>query len=133
MADPLIVSQVVWEDAGCTLLARLLGHAAAAVTQVSLTGLKIWWYDLSSTTPETELNTSGTSLDKTAVIFDTLQTDDRWDVDDTGFNFAYAVTPATTILTAEHLYRAVVWFDPATGADFPAVFDLRAQSVLRGL
>lgn len=63
-------------------------------------------------------NSSVTSgiLTVSSVIFDTLQTDDRWTEDGTGYNFRHEV--AETVLTSPGRYRFEHLFTLAAGNAF---------------
>lgn len=111
----------VYEQTGPTLMARLVGNDASNVTQAKLSSGTYVVVDADGTT------VSSGSLTIASVIFDTLQTDARWDYDDTGYNFRYAMTK--TQLPAAGVYEVRFTFVPAGGygEQFHVVFELDAQ------
>lgn len=111
---------------GVTLLARLRGQDGAYVTQASISSISYGVRDLTagSTT------SSGTFTVSTS-IFDSLQIDDRWTKDRTGYNFRATISAgafdAFDVGTVDdvpefrvdaHSYRVSVRFTPVTGAAF---------------
>lgn len=121
----MILTDFCFEDGGYTMLSRIMGAAASAILQADLTSISITVYD----TTDNSTAQAATSLDKTAVIFDTLQTDARWTRDSTGYNFRYTI-PATTFASGERTYRAEVKFTPVSGEVFWIVRRIYAQGVL---
>jgi hypothetical protein len=115
-----------WEDGSVSLLARVVGQDAVAVTQASLTTITYKIFDTFSTTPTTAV-ASGT-LTVSDVIFDTLQTDARWTKDNTGYNFLHAI--GAGVLTKEDTaYRIEYLFDPVTGGNFYVVFEVTTSKI----
>jgi hypothetical protein len=124
MPEPTIHKVTAWEDASVTLLARVSGNSGAYITQASLTGISTKVFD-----GETQ---QGTTITETvsSVVFDTLQTDTNlWDVDTTGFNFKTTVA-ASYFPSGGKVYRVEVVFDPSSGDDFPAVFDVTTKNLM---
>lgn len=122
MADASPTHGTIWEDAGAMLMARVTGNDGAAITQASLSTITYKVFDL-----KTEVSTG--SLTISSVVFDTLQTDARWTVDSTGYNFRWDA-PASLFTTSGHQYRVEIRFTPASGAIFWAIFDLFTIAVL---
>lgn len=123
-----VLRVVCWEDAGLTIMARVLGNAGTAVTQASLTGIAFKAFDLATGAQVG----STTALTVSAVVFDTLQDDDddpRWTLDSTGFNFLYTV-PATFFPTGDQKYLLEFVFDPVSGDNFPLVVECFAKGLL---
>jgi len=94
-AAPLVVRAT--EGQTTHLMARLVTKDDVAVIQSDITGTsgqeitrKV--YDLDSSTPTTATDTD--TLDKTAKIFDSLQTSAEWTADSTGYNFLDSVATA---------------------------------------
>lgn len=126
---PSIITGIVVEDSGAFLMARVQGANAANVTQADITGVTYSVFDLSSDTPTTALaGHSGATLTVATVIFNTLQTDARWTIDSTGYNFAHAIA-ASAFPTGNHRFRVEYLFDPASGENFIVPFDLPAIAV----
>ena len=126
MASSDITKATVWEDGGATCLARVLGNAGTAITQASLTSIGCKVFDLNSTTPETAVSTPTVTI--ASAVFDTLQTDARWTVDSTGYNFLFVIA-ASVLTTGDHRYRVEFKFTPASGEVFWLVYELHAQAV----
>jgi hypothetical protein len=116
---------VVWEDSGYTVLARILGHDGAAITQSDVSGT-IAWTIAERSAPATEV-TNGTVV-VADTVFDTLQTaDSRWSRDTTGFNFAAAMG-VDTVPTGNKTYHLRYTFTPSGGGAvyrFPVVVKTR--------
>ena len=63
------------------------------------------------------------------VMFDSLQTsDDRWTVDSTGFNFAWAA-PATIVPDGGKTYHVQLTITPASGGVIKELFKLVTRHV----
>lgn len=113
----------VWEDGGATTLARILGLDGDLIVQADVSTITCLVYDITSAasiiTP---------TVTVASAVFDTLQTDARWSVDTTGFNFSYAL-PATAFPTGEHDYRIEYKFTPASGAAYFVVYQVHSREV----
>lgn len=125
---PLAAFEIVWEDSGCALLARVRGNSAANVTQATISSIALSVFDLTSATPDTATTTATPVVAST--IFDTLQTDDRWTKDTTGYNFAYAV-PAATLATGGRIYQFEFLLTPSSGEVFHVVFQVETARLRR--
>ena len=91
----------LFEGVSPSLMARVVGSDAVALTQSDIASIAYSIWDLSAT--GTVVNSG--SLTVANVIFDALQTDARWTADSTGYNFRWQ--PAGSLFPA---------FDPAAGA-----------------
>lgn len=114
---------VAWEDGGATCLARIVGLSGSNITQAVVSSIACTVYDVTGA-----VSIITPSITVSSVVFDTLQTDSRWDVDSTGFNFAHAL-PATAFPTYGHVYRVEYKFAPVSGAAYYVVFEVTAQRV----
>ena len=76
-----------WEGCNFTCMARMEGADAAAITQSSVSSIDGKVFDKNSSTD------TGTTLTVAVAtsVFNTLQTDARWDVDATGYNFRFTL------------------------------------------
>ena len=120
-----ILHFVATEDGGATILGRLQIHSGALATQAAVTSITCQVFDLHGDTPTVALSSPAAVV--SAVIFDTLQTDARWTLDQTGFNFAHALPhtsfpngdgPGSTPLDpVPRLYQVQYTLVPATGAN----------------
>jgi hypothetical protein len=121
----VIVTEAVFEDSGCYLLARIRGNDAANIVQADISSINLC-VSQKGGTPDTV----GTAVTVATVIFNTLQTDARWTVDATGYNFRYAVSAAELPL-APRTYVFEFKFTPASGPVFHVVFEVPTLSLLR--
>lgn len=88
----------VHKGATTTILARIVDNAAANVTQSAITSgtYSIFLLDDDDVDVRTAIaNHQDVSLTVASVIFDTLQTDARWTVDATGYNFRHTIDVST--------------------------------------
>lgn len=147
-----ITKGIVFEGGSFVLLARILGADGEPVTQASLTDIdyEVWSIPVPLeeqrgdwTTKFVDVSVPAKEVAETAmtvasVIFDTLQTDDRWTVDTTGYNFAFEAPAATLPASDLEDYPQIPWynvsvkFTPATGGVFFAQFNLQAVPNLFG-
>lgn len=123
MPAPIVTKAMVWEDSGAAFMARVVGNTAANMTQASITGATVKVYDSAGTSQLSD------SMTISSVVFDTLQTDARWTVDSTGYNFLYAIAD-TVFTTGNESYTVEFMFDPVSGEDFPVVYEVVAKSLL---
>lgn len=122
------------EDNPLTLADRILGNDVAAITQATINTIsfRVWeyasWDDAKLDRDGSEIGTQA-SLDKTIVVFDTLQTDAYWEsppgsgnaIDDTGYNFRATIPPAR-FPSAAKWYRVEITFTPTAGDAFKIVW-----------
>ena len=97
------------------LLARVKTAANAYITQAGLSSISRTVY-FTSPTPEA----GPTALTIANVVYDTLQTDEPWTYDDTGYNFRdtppYSIFDAAGTWKVKYIFtttggtRSVVWF-----------------------
>ncbi len=110
----LITASVGFEDGSAYMMARILGLPGAYIQQADITSIA---FDVRRSDGSSVI--SGT-LDKTAVIFDTLETtDSRWNdqkpAGDIGHNMAFNAL-ATWFPDGGEVYTVEVLIVPATGA-----------------
>lgn len=92
----VIIRGEVVEGADATVVARVPTADGTSLVQGDngeSTGTEVDYtiYDLDGDTPGTPITTG--TLDKTAVVFDTLQTDGWWDsTDEDGYNFRHTIS-----------------------------------------
>lgn len=117
MATATIHSFTVFEGSGATLMARVQGNDGQNIKQADLTAITCKVFDKTDAT-----NVATPSITVSAVIFDTLQTDDRWTVDVTGYNFRHEQL-ASVFSGGGRIYRIEYKFDPGSGEDFFVIFE----------
>lgn len=111
----------VWEDTGLIVMARIVGNAGTAITQASLTSIKMDVYDITDEDAPAAIGSQDT-LTINSVVFDTLQDSDvRWTRDDEGYNFLHTV--AATRFASAGPVRIEFMFDPASGENFMMVWE----------
>ena len=77
------------EDASLVCMARIIDETREAVAQVDVSSITLKVFDMASAVKSYE-----TTLVVADTVFNALQTDDRWTVDDTGYNFLHVIPPA---------------------------------------
>lgn len=122
MASPVIVTGTVWEDGGASMMARVVGNAGANIVQADIQSIA------RNVFIGTTLDAGPTALTVATVVFDTLQTDARWSIDSTGYNFRDDVA-AAIFATGDTRYRLEYAFTPASGEVFQVVFEAKAKAI----
>lgn len=116
----------VFEDGAASFMARVTGPDGDNIVQADITSITFKVYDAGGTEAATGTLTMAT------VVFDTLQTDARWnpDIDTTGYNFRDDRVAGT--FTAGGRYTVEYKFTPTSGADyvFWVTFKVAAMAVL---
>ena len=109
---------VIWEDTGVQLMGRVTGSDGSNITQSDITSITRKLFDLTSATPDTETTESIAASEPVVatVVFDSLQNDDRWDEDSTGYNFRAQIEAA--VITEPHRYSVEYMFTPVSGEQF---------------
>jgi len=120
MADASDIHGVVFKNGSATLLARVVGDDASPVTQVQLASAAYTVYLLDENDPDSGTAVSGhtdVAVDVASLVYDALQTDAIWDVDQTGYNFKHVldVSAAQAFSTAGRTYRVVFRLVPTSG------------------
>lgn len=90
MADAIDTQGTVHKNGTKTLMKRAVGADGSVITQATISSAVYSIYRLNEQAPDTRTAVTGhtaVSLVVADVIFDTLQDDDLWDKDDTGYNF----------------------------------------------
>jgi hypothetical protein len=123
---------IIWEDSGCQLLARIVGVDAAAIVQADVSSISYSVYERD----EEDAPGSGSAVRENAaltvssVVFNALQTDARWTVDSTGYNFRYAA-PVTDFPNPSKVYDVEIKFTPASGDVYHVVFEVETKALSR--
>lgn len=114
---PTVHKFKVFEDSGAVIMARITAADGTNLTQAATSSITYKVFDNRDLTTPT---TSGT-LTVSSVIYDTLQTDSRWDADSTGYNFAWEV-PASVFVNGDRKYIIELLVTPGSGEQFHVVF-----------
>ncbi len=125
MATTDVIKATVWEDGGAACMARVVGNDAANITQASLTSVKLTIFNRLTDA----VIVAEQTLTVADVVFDTLQTDSRWTLDSTGYNFRHTVV-ASSLATGGIVHHCEFKFTPASGEVFWVVFDLATQEII---
>lgn len=120
MADASDIHGVVFKNGSATLLARVVGAdgnpiAPAEITQAAYAVLLLDESDPDAGVPVT--GHSDVPVVVAGLVYETLQQDALWDVDQTGYNFKHVldVSNAPAFAVAGRLYRIEFRLTPATG------------------
>ena len=123
MAQQKLFKAKVFEGSPLTLMARVVGAAGTNITQASLSEIK-YIVDQYNSESEAEKDTNPTvvqtEVDAGAVsslVYDTLQTDNDWEADTTGYNFKLTIA-ASKFPVGDKWNGVEVWFNPTSGDDF---------------
>ncbi len=117
----------LFEGVSPSLMARVVGSDAVAITQSDIASIAYTIWDLSATS--SAINSG--SLDAADVVFDSLQTDDRWTVDDTGYNFRWAA--AASLFPAfdaiKKTFRVEIVLTDTVAAEIALLFELTLSNL----
>ena len=109
------VRSTAFQLKGHTRMARVTGNAATNIVQADITSISYTVHDT-----KTGEETVSSTLSKTTVVFDTLQTDARWTEDSKGYNFRYDI-PGSELPNGDRTYDFEIVFNPGSGEDFAIV------------
>ncbi|OHB83809.1 MAG: hypothetical protein A2V98_19920 [Planctomycetes bacterium RBG_16_64_12] len=120
MADASDIYGVVFKNGSATFLARVVGALGTPVTQANVASAKYTAYLLDENDPDTATaitGHTGVAVPIASLVYDSLQNDDLWDVDDTGYNFKHVlnVTANQAFAAAGRTYRVVFELTPTAG------------------
>lgn len=112
-----------------TCLARIVGEDGAAINQASVSAVTYSVFLLDENDPDARSAVDGhdgESLGVSTIIFNSLQTDARWTVDDTGYNFRHTIDVSTdgAFTVAGRSYLVEYRLMPAGGQVIVARFRL---------
>ena len=114
----------IYEDTGITCMSRILGDDASAITQATTSAITLAVFKNTKTgTP-----TYTASLTVADVVFDSYQTNARWDKDSTGYNFLSAVI-ASVFDDGDATYRLEFKFTPTSGSQYFVIFEIDTVEV----
>lgn len=131
MSEASAIHGTVFKNGSATLLARIVDADETPITQAGIASAKYTVYLLDEMDPDAATAVTGhtdVELSVAATIFNTLQTDAIWDVDETGYNFKYTldVSSDQAFATAGRIYRVVYELTPASGQVILVRFRLHA-------
>jgi hypothetical protein len=111
---------------GFPYCARINGLAGSPIVQADITSIAYKVFDLSA--GNVQVGATG-SLTVATSVYNTMQTDARWEVDATGYNFSFCLPASYTAALGGHRLQVEVLFTPATGEAFSIVFHLDVRRV----
>jgi len=113
-----------WEGCNFTCMARMVGDDNTAIIQSSVSSIAGKVFD------KDDASDTGTALTVAVAtsIFNTLQTDDRWTEDVTGYNFRFTV-PGSAIPDGGKAYLVEFVFTMADESTEAAVFEVVAKDL----
>ena len=120
MPDAADVHGTAFKNGSVTCLARVLGNDASAIEQADISSGVYSVYLLDDNDADSRTAVTGHvagELTIASVIFDTLQTDDLWSVDSTGYNFKHVldVSSNQAFATAGRRFLVEYTLTPASG------------------
>jgi hypothetical protein len=119
MAEAVDTYGVSFRDGTITCMARIVGADAVNLTQSDLSSGTYSVFLLDDQDADSRIATQHVDHVVTiaSVIFDTLQTDARWTVDDTGYNFRHTIdiSSSEAFTIAGRRYLVEYKFTPASG------------------
>jgi len=134
MADAIDIRGGVFKNGSATLVARIVGADGSVIQQadVSAIAYTIYRVDPNDADGDTAIDGhEGVAVTVADVIFDTLQTGDLWDVDDTGYNFKHVIDVGTNaaFAVAGATYRVVYTLTSADADDLRNLVRFRVVAI----
>jgi hypothetical protein len=123
MAQARITEKIIFEDSPAQCLARVVGNDGAAIQQSDYGAITYAVFEEDTTTAIA----TGT-LTVANVVFDAYQTDARWTVDATGYNFRTTI-PASDLTAGDGVYRIEFLFSPTGQEQFFVIFQVTTIEV----
>ena len=120
MANASDIHGVVFKNGSATLLARVVGSDGSPVEQGEIASAAYTVYLLDESDADTATPVTGhtdVAVAVASLIYDGLQNDDLWDVDEEGYNFKHVldVSGNEAFATAGRSYRVLFRLTPTTG------------------
>jgi len=120
MANASDIYGVVFKTGSATLLARVVGADGTPIMQSDLSSAAYTIYLLDENDPDVGTPIAGhtdVAVAVASLIYDTLQNDDLWDVDEVGYNFKHVldVSGNQAFAAAGRSYRVVFRLAPTGG------------------
>jgi len=120
MPDATDIYGTAFKNGPVTLLARIVGQNGENVVQADLSAIRYTVYLLDDQNPDNRMAVAGHTgvlLTVAGVVFNALQTDALWTVDDTGYNFCHVldVSAHPAFAVAGRRYLVEYQLTPAAG------------------
>ena len=120
MPNPKAIRCTVFKQGTLTALARVYGWDTELVTPAAIASVTYTISKLDSTDPDAAEAVTGhtaVALDPSAVLFAALQTDDRWTLDASGFQFCHTIDASLHVpfAVAGATYRLEYVLTPTSG------------------
>ena len=118
-----IETSYAWKDGDATCLARVKMSGSLLLQATAATISRSVYLKEQNPGADRTLVSGPTALTVASVVFDTLQTDDRWDRDSTGYNFRDSI-PYTVFSQAGRVYEVDYSFVGSGDQRFKVRFDI---------
>jgi len=120
MANASDIHGVVFKNGSATLLARVVGSDGNPINQGHIASAAYTVYLLDESDPDAGTPVAGhtdVAVAVASLIYDSLQNDDLWDVDELGYNFKHVldVSSNQAFAAAGRSYRVVFQLTPTSG------------------
>jgi len=120
MAEAIDIYGTAFKNGSATLLARVVGQGGADIVQADLSAVRYTVYLLDDQDPDSRTavaNHTNVTLSVGQVIFDSLQLDPLWTVDEIGYNFRHVldVSPHQAFSIAGRNYLVEYQLTPMAG------------------
>lgn len=116
----IIGHSIVWEDSGGSVMGRVHGVDGEVMVRADITSITFKIFNA-----KTDAVVDTGTLTIADVIFDTLQTDNRWSLDSTGYNFRHDYGNDAFPDPAVYRYEAI--FTATNGTKFPVAREITAK------
>ena len=131
MANASDIHGVVFKNGSATFLARVVGVQGTCITQANIASAKYTVFLLDENDPDAATPVTGhtdVAVDVASLVYDGLENDDLWDVDDVGYNFKHVLDVAAhqPFATAGRTYRVVFELTPTSGQPILVRFRVHA-------
>ncbi len=132
MAGAKDIQGTVFQQASATFMARVEDSAGVQLNQAAVAAITYTVSEIIQGKPHVQRSIVGHEdgvLDKTVVVFNTLQNDSTWTVDSVGYNFRHEidVSQFEAFLKAGEVYQVRYEVTPTTGQKI--VFRFRVRCI----
>lgn len=131
MADACEIHGEVFKNGSVVLLARVVGADGRPLLPAGIAAARYTVYLLDDCDPDAAVPVAGhasVAVPVDAVLYDSFQKDDLWDVDETGYNFRHVLDVSTrqAFTIAGRNYGVVFQLTPTSGQVVLVRFRLHA-------